>query len=615
MKAEKVLSKSATFLLLLIAVMSLISNFSTFKVTASPDSSFSYMFMVDQEGATAAAINFQSTDSSGSSWVIVPKDWNNTPKVSSGNISSWSFVDTREVVGESQYFYQAYKFTYQSNGFFNMTIEFSTNTGALIIDDRGIFFSPLIGFDYPSSSGTAKVDFDSSLKVNFNHVIAIGNSEHKPTQVSAHLAVFNLSEKLLRLQIELTTNLPTEYINLQSANKIFNFSAVKRYVTYASSVLNLYDRIYSNYSRLFNVTLTPPVEVQFFLPEFDEFLSIGGFTPFTQVGAGTININIFFIRAINGTIEVIAAHELVHHFLIKAGLSPNNFLWFHEGMAQYVSVAFVEKLGYEGATEEKNNLEQGSSQLIQNLGEQNLGFVQNWSPSDSPSNVENYYLASYYVVSRLAQDYDGLTYYRCFFELMHGVNVDNIDVLTLYLSKAANASVALTLQDWGFSITDLYTSSDIREKIVETQKAIAAVSPVFQPYKFLAKSLYRQALLSFKRGDNEGGTSLLQLATVIANLAPLLTLLTIAAILGIIAYLLHRHSKKAKLKPPTPPALQVPPPPPEIFRQQSSVSRTQLFINLRSVLFRLLFDFFEQVVAMRINRNCQWAEFFHFENP
>src|SRR3989337_569441 len=153
MKSEKVLSKSATFVLLLIVVMLLTSNFSIFKVAASPDFSFSYMFTVDQEGATTAAINFQSTDHSGSSWVIVPKDWNNTPMVSSGNISSWSFVDTKEVVDISHYFYQAYKFTYQSSGFFNMTIEFSTRTGALIIDDRGIFFSPLIGFDYPGSRG------------------------------------------------------------------------------------------------------------------------------------------------------------------------------------------------------------------------------------------------------------------------------------------------------------------------------------------------------------------------------------------------------------------------------------------------------------------------------
>jgi hypothetical protein len=560
--------KSMTFLVFLIIVVSLTSNFSSFKVAASSDSSFSYTFTVDQEGVTATVINFESTESNGSSWVIVPKNWTNTPNVNSGTITNSSLVDTKNVVGESEYFYRAYEFTYQSNqssGFFNMTIEVNMDNGALIIGDRGIFFSPLIGFDYPGSSGTATVVFDSSLTVNSNNAIAIGNFNHEPTKVSAHLAVFSLSENLLRLQIEFTSSVATETTTLEDANKIFNFNTPKSYAAYASEILNLYDKIYANYTRLFNVTLTPPVEVQFFLPDFNEFLSIGGFTPFTQAGAGTININIFFIRAINGTIEVIAAHELVHHFLIKAGLSPNNFLWFHEGMAQYISVNLVESLGYEGATDEKNTLEQESSQLIQGLGEQNLGFVQSWSPYNSPSNVGNYYVASYYVVSRLGQDYGGLDYYTRFFELMHGITVDDINVLTLYLSKAANASVALTLQHWGFSVIDFYTSPDIREKIVEAQKAIAAVNPLFEPYKFLAQSLYRQALLSFERGDMEGGTGLLQLAIIIANLAPILTLLTIVAILGIIAYLLHGHRKKAKLKPPAPPPQQVPPPPPEIF--------------------------------------------------
>jgi hypothetical protein len=562
MQDKKGLSKSTTFLLLLIIVVSLTSSFSIFEVTASPSSSYHYRFTVDQEGATTIVVNFQS-DSSGSSWVIVPKDWSGTPNVISGRITQSSYVDTQEVVGESQYFYEAYKFTYSSgsNGIFNMTIEFDMDTGALIIDQRGIFFSPLIGFDYPTSSSTAEVFFDSSLTVNSNNAIAVGSKDYQPSQVTAHRAIFNLNEKLLRLQIEFTTNRSTEYVTLQSANKVFSFNAVKKYSTYASSILNLYDKIYDNYTSLFNVTLTPPVGVQFFLPSFDEFLSVGGFTPFTSAGAGIININIFFIRAVNGTIEVIAAHELVHHFLIKAGLSPNDFLWFHEGMAQYVSVTVIDSLGYEGATQEKDSLEQSASQLIQLYGESNLGFVQNWDPLVSPANVGNYYVAAYYVVSRLAQDYGGLDYYKRFFELMHGLNVDNIDILTLYLSKAANASVALTLQNWGFSVIDLYTSQDIREKIVETQKIIAAVSPVFQPYKSLAEFFYQQALLNIRHGDTAGGTNLLQLATIIADLAPLLTFLTIAIILGIIIYILHKYSEKAKLRPAVPP----PPPPPEIF--------------------------------------------------
>jgi len=564
MQDKKGLPKPITFLLFLIVVVSLTFSFSTFEATASPSSSYYYRFTVNQEGATTILINFQS-DSSGSSWVIVPNDWNPPPNVISGTITQSSLVDTQDVVGESEYFYLAYKFTYRSSGtsgIFNMTITFNMDTGGLIIDKRGIFFSPLIGFNYPSSSGTAEVNFDSRLTVNSNNAIAIGNADYQPSSVTAHRAVFNLYENLLRLQIEFTTNLSTQYVTLQTVNKTFSFNTATRYETYASSILNLYDRIYSNYTRLFNVTLTPPVGVQFFLPNFDEFLSVGGFTPFSTAGAGKININIFFIRAVNGTIEVIAAHELVHHFLIKSGLSPNNFLWFHEGMAQYVSVNVVEALGYEGATQEKDRLEQSASQLIQLYGEGNLGFVQIWNPSASPANVGNYYLVSYYVVSRLGQDYGGLEYYQHFFELIHGVKVDNIDILALYLSRAANASVALTLQDWGFNIIDLYTSPEIREKIVETQRAIAAVSPMFQPYKSLAEFFYQQGLLSIRRGDTQSGTSLLQLAITIADLAPLLTLLTIAAILAIIVYLLRRRSKKAKLRPAVP---SLPPPPPEIF--------------------------------------------------
>jgi len=100
---------------------------------------------------------------------------------------------------------------------------------------------------------------------------------------------------------------------------------------------------------------------------------------------------------------------------------------------------------------------------------------------------------------------------------------------------------------------------------VETQRAIAAVNPILQPYKFIAELLFQQALASFKRGDTAGGTNLLELATTVANLAPLLTLLTVLAALAFITYLLRRRSQKARLKP-TP---VVPPPPPEIFPKSS----------------------------------------------
>jgi hypothetical protein len=54
-------------------------------------------------------------------------------------------------------------------------------------------------------------------------------------------------------------------------------------------------------------------------------------------------------------------------------------------------------------------------------------------------------------------------------------------------------------------------------------------------------------LSSLRRGDNDSGTGLLQLAIIMANLAPLLTWLTIAVILVIIVYLLNLRSKKSHL--------------------------------------------------------------------
>jgi len=552
-----------TQFLLFIIIFSIVFTPATLRATASPSSSYYYRFKVNAEGLTNVEVNFTSTDVQASSWVIVPKSSSfNYTFTPSGSTFQSRVVPTSDVGLEDLYFYQAFTFSYKSTNSFSVKVQFDFDNGALMIDNRGIFFSPQIGYKKSGvTSAKAEVLFDSHLTVNQNKAIVVGARSYTWTEVGAQRALFNLpsNEDLLRIQVEFTTSLSAPSTTLTSQNQVFTFTSPNRYANDASSILNLYDRLYNNYTRLFNVTLIPPVGVQFFLPSFEEFLSVGGFTPFTEAGAGKININIFFIRTVNGTIEVIAAHELVHHFLIKAWLSPNDFLWFHEGMAEYVSVTLVEKLGYEGAKQEKDNLEQGASQLIQLLRGENFDFLQDWSPSVSPLNVGNYYVASYYVVSRLAQDYGGLDYYKRFFELIKGADVDDIDVLALYLSRAANASVAFTLQDWGFSVVDLYTSPEIRERVLETQEAIGALNPVFQPYRTLAEFFYQQALLSFKRGDTESGMSNLQLAIALANLAPLLTFLTILALLALLVFILSRLSKRRK-------PVVVPQPPPEILQ-------------------------------------------------
>ncbi|HKZ94134.1 MAG TPA: hypothetical protein VJ249_06110 [Candidatus Bathyarchaeia archaeon] len=572
MKLKIADSRFFSFSLLLVLIIPIASDLLFVSENASPDSNYYFMFTVDRDGFTNVEINFNSTDTSGESWVFVPKysSWNHTE--TSGQITQSELVETDQVIGQALYFYQAFRFRYQSTGVFNMTLKFDFNNGALVMEPDGMFYSPQIGFQ-ASSNGNAEVTFDHNFQINEKLAVVVGSSTSYPVQkVVQNRALFRLQENVVRIQIEFSVNATPQEITLRNGdNKTFTFKTVSRYETYARNILRLYDRIYNQTARLFNVTLEDII-VQWFLPDFESLLSVGGYVPVFTGGLGEINLNIVFIRTVNGTIEAIATHELVHRFLGTAGIPPSDFLWFHEGMAQYISVNLVANLGYEGAETEKENLENGVSRLIQLLGGENFDSIslQRWSPSSQPStDVSSLYVASYYVVSRLPQvvKQDGFEYYQRFFELVgqlpsnfSGVKVKNISEMTLYLSQAANASVASTLKRWGFSLTDLY-ESPIQELIAEAGKALGEVNPIFQPYRFLADYFYQQALSSAEQGDWDRASSLLNLSITLANLAPLLTFLTIIGILVLLVFILTRKSGR------TQPV--VPPPPPEIMQPRA----------------------------------------------
>jgi len=388
---------------------------------------------------------------------------------------------------------------------------------------------------------------------------------YPPQEVEPDRVLFTLQENVVRLQVELDVTVAAEETTLRSSdNRTFMFKTAQQYQEYAQSVLRFYDRIYNQTARLFNVTLEDVV-VQWFLPDFESLLSVGGFVPVYTGGLGEININVVFIRTVNGTVENIAAHELVHRFLGKAGIPPNEFLWLHEGMAQFISVNIVSSLRYEAAETEKENLENSAINLIQFLGGEHFNSIslQHWSPSYQPSNadVNELYAASYYVINRLPQvvKRDGFEYYQGFFEMVgqlpsgfDGVKIKGISELALYLSQAANASVASTLKRWGFNLTDLY-ASPVQDLITEAGNAVNELNPVFQPYRFMAEYLYQQALLSAETGDWGRARSLLQISISLANLAPLLTLLTIAALLALLAYILARRGRRQLPSVPSPP--------------------------------------------------------------
>ncbi len=537
--AEEILDQITPLSLLLIIAASVIVNLPvTFGQFSS--NSYDYKFTVNGDGFTTVEVTFQSAESSGSSWVVVPKfsPWNNV--TISGKITESELEETQNYVGEDYYFYQVLIFSYVSANSFEMKIQFNMTDGALVIEPRGVFLSPLIGF-HPESVGKSQAEilFPSNYIVK-NELIASSSGKSNYTVPNANRVLFDLQDNVERLQVEFAPA-AAEPTWKQLNQSVFSFRTAERYENYASEILALYQAVYDDFTDLFNVTLAN-IDVQFFIPEFETLLSVGGFIPFTGQTLGEININIFFVRAVNGTIQAIALHELVHHFLWKTGLSPDAFLWVHEGASQFVSIETVDDLGYEGADIERNRLEQVASQLISQTGE-NFGFLQEWTPANQPADISRYYVASYYVVSRLAEEYGGFDFYRQFFELISELKIETNDELAFHLSLAANASVDLKLKLWGFDIHLLYNGSKVSpERIYEAEKAIDGLSPVFLPYNLIAGFFYQQALLRLERGDVNGANQLLDATIFLANLAPLLTLLTLAAILAILVYCLHKRS-------------------------------------------------------------------------
>jgi len=534
MKAIRSLYKTLRSLLIFTSMVSLTISFLAVEGLASPtaDSTYYYKFFVNEDGFTRTVVNYESSVARGSSWVFVPKFSNWSSVALSGRILQSEIVETESVVNVKYYFYQAFKFSFESNGSFNMSVQFNMSAGALIIEPRGIFFSPQIGFQ-ADSDGKAEVFLPNNSSVVEAVAIAQKGS-YSPTKKDLNYVVFDLYENLIRLQIEFKTGINAPAISTLKQG-IFTFQAVKRYESYASDILNLFNYGYNGLMDLFNVTLES-VEIRFFIPEFHTFLSIGGYVPFTGGKIGDIHINVFFIRGVKGVIEIIALHELIHHFLYKAGLSPRDLLWFHEGIAQYVSIEIADALGYEGALSERGRLEEGASQLIQ-LGE-NFNFLQQWKPETQPADVSASYMASYYVVSRLASMYGELNYYKNFFRLINGRQVNDNNVLAYHLSLAANTSVVPTLKRWGFKLVDLHVSSTL---VDEAERAVHGLNPIFQPYKFLAEYLYKQALTNLENDNVEKANQYLEAVILIAKFAPILTVITIGGILIAIIYINERR--------------------------------------------------------------------------
>lgn len=537
-RVTRIFSRAHSTLAVIIVIAVSFQNGYAFNL-ASTNNSYDYEFSVDYNGFTRVTIVFSSSQTRGQSWVFVPKSENWTRKAELGSVFQEEILNTQEVSDVDNPFYEVYMFYFVSEGSFRTTFQFNMSVGAMIVEPRGMFLSPLVGYE-ENSDGKAKVFLPDDSRLI--EAAALGKVlRYRPTKTTANYALFELNENIIRLQIEFRTDNGIPELSTLKQD-IFTFRTVERYKGYASNILVLFEETYNDFTSLFNVTLES-VSIEFFIPDFNTILSVGGYVPFSGGKVGDIHINLFFIRSLEGSIQIIALHELVHHFLMESDISPNTLLWFHEGMSQYISIETAELMGYEiSASSERSKLEDSVSSLIQLTGG-NFHFLQEWRPSTQPANIGDYYTASYYVVSNLGEKYGGMDYFKKFFELFNGTEVKDNNLLAYYLSLAADAPAVIFLRNVGFKVTDLRT---FPLQMYKGEKAVDAVNPVFQPYKSIAEFVYRQAVINFEKGDVEKANRYVETAVFIAQNAPLLTLTTIAVLLAVAIYTLRRRREPSE---------------------------------------------------------------------
>ncbi|MEM2455083.1 MAG: hypothetical protein QXL85_00550 [Candidatus Bathyarchaeia archaeon] len=459
------------------------------------EGAFRYEFVVDGGGNAHTRIIYSSDLKRGSSWVLVPRFIKWVNRTIYGSLLSWTIDEPVKYTGLHYYFYNVLKFDFVSDkSGFEIIIEYDFPLAAMVVESEsahGIFYSPQIGFK-PGNTLEAIIIFPEEFKARREEAMALGmNSIYRADENSNSSHIFfkkiPSNENLLRIQIGFdSTNRRVDAVVLRDG--IFEFNTVARYKEYAQKVISFYKLTYNILVNIFNVTLES-VRARFFVPDFYTLMSIGGYIPFKGGRLGDIYINLMFMRYVEGYLEVVALHEITHHFMWRAGVSPEKLLWFHEGMAQFVSIEVAESIGYGGASMIKEEITESIKRLKITEGS-NLKFLTEWTPYYAPREVEVLYASAYYIISELAREHGGLEYYAKFFRLLRSVSLEGNAKLCYYLSLAANRSLFDKFNSWGFNLPDIYVYWPLLIEVENAINNISLMNPFLQPFRKMAETLY-----------------------------------------------------------------------------------------------------------------------------
>lgn len=378
-------------------------------------------------------------------WIFLPKN---------ETIVGRTFKGSFSIVNHTSSYYFYYNSTINvtpgDDNTYSFQLSYKFPFASIMADYNGWFMSPAL---------IAEPDIEMTVYVKIPNLKRITLEEPKHIGTKNGYLVYVLQGQLYsqlggRIIIEYNMTIPAP---VKTYSKKFDGTVVKieypiYYLSFAEKTVNIAGEALKYYIDIFSIK-PQELEFRFYLPK-QAMGGIGtlGFVRGSDInvgGEGPIQLNLALMRYAPGYHETTILHEMVHMFLGKLNVEANdNVRWFHEGMAEYISLHVAEKMGI-NVKDILEDLDKLSKTLYDQLGGR-IGFVENW-PNSNDILEPQAYLASYYIIKTLADQYGGIEYIKrvCKAIKDHGGIRSTQDIVDV-LSEAAGKDLSGLFSKWGF---------------------------------------------------------------------------------------------------------------------------------------------------------------------
>lgn len=294
---------------------------------------YDYRIELDHGCVGYIRVVLRSETATAIAWVLIPR-------ISTGFETNGSVVEVKSVLQGSSTTSLYRNLTLLLTPGAPVGLSYSFPHVCLVLRGRAVFLSPLLRFP---SGATGSI----SVRVKWPGA-SLTDVDGVPSRVKPLPDGF-VVERALPLaseRLSFTFSVPEEEL-MEVTNGSLTFVLPHRYKWVAERLSVLYAGYKGNLSELFPKA-PERVRVTFFLPtRYDE--GPEGYVSFEGGNEGSVSLNLYLLRTVDGMLEVTFTHELIHRYLFANGVGAGA-TWFHEGLATYLSVKMADTAGLGAAS-------------------------------------------------------------------------------------------------------------------------------------------------------------------------------------------------------------------------------------------------------------------------